>query len=67
MSRANRLCIKARKLYTWEYKDCNDCDDIGMIEVKYPKLKAIEVCIICYNKYYQDKIKTELSYGGKSG
>ena len=47
--------------YDWLKADerslCNDCDDLSVRRVKYPKLKPITVCNTCYYKYYSKFIE----------
>ena len=50
-----KLQIVSKYLYTWEKRDiCNDCDNESNYMVKYPKLKPIQVCNKCFNKYYKE-------------
>ena len=52
------LSITAKRIYSWEDKTkCNDCSEESFCRVKYPKLKAIDVCYDCYEEYYEHLIK----------
>ncbi len=54
--------ITSRDLYSWEYGDCNDCDDKGTIEITYPKFKPIKVCRKCYKEYYEEQVSVNFGY-----
>ena len=51
------LKIKIKTLWTWEYGQCNDCDNKSHYKVKYPRMKrgTIQVCSDCLDKYYKQK------------
>ena len=52
---SNKLQIVSKYLYTWEKREtCNDCERQSNYMVKYPKLKPIQVCNQCFNKYYKE-------------
>ena len=54
---AVNLTITTKWIRSWEGEHkCNDCDNLAVRWVKFPKFKSIAVCIDCYNKYYQEQI-----------
>ena len=53
-----KLKIEQKWLEVYQDKPpCNDCEGVSQKWVKYPKLKAITVCMDCYNKYYKWQIE----------
>ena len=60
---ARGLRVELRQIYSWEKKfDCNDCDDIAIIKLTFPKFDAIYICQKCYDKFYQEQINRNNKY-----
>ena len=59
------LQITTKYIRSWEdERKCNDCDDIAIKYVKYPKLKVISVCRLCYEEYYEEQIMRDYNKKG---